>query len=1228
MRLFPYIESTHTIEKDITTNGFVKTTHADFTYDDFGNMLSTVVLIDPAEKEITAVASDYKHQTTTNYQYYSPDLTNWLVGKPEKITTQTRFLNEAKDGATQVLIYYPADHSSFPFIKEKQTFPSNILNGNLATSELFTYDDFGNIETITLSAPNSQPQLETRTSSKIFGAEYHHRFPTTSTNALLNTASATYDPVYGTLKTSTGPNELTSQFESNPLGTFSKTIAPDGSITITVSRWANGNEHAPANALYYTWQQTSGSPEVMVFYHKTGAELRSVTFGFDGNPVYIDKIYNNKGLLHKESLPYKKGTTPLYTEYLYDNYNRLIEVIAPDDTKTTTSYAANEVNVTVVNGNITRTSKKKYNAAGWLEESTDNSGSVVKNEYYCNGNLKKSYIVGQPATAVSLEYDARGNRSLLDDPNYGQMVTVYNAYGELVTQTNPQGQTTTFSYDKLGRKISETGGTEGNIAWNYSVAQGKIGTLESIVKSNHITNYVYDNLLRITTETETINNVPYATIYTYDELGRPFRTTYPTGVTLQDGYNNYGYHTTVSLESSGKQLWKTEQVNAMGLVTKYRTGNDLETEQTYYPLTSLPYTVQTVKKGNEPVQDIEYKWYGLGNLEYRKKWLNRGNNTSLTESFTYDGLDRLLSAALNGAGTGYHMYDYPPNIPNLGNMTYKYSDGNTIFSNAIYGTNGYGPHAITEVTTANPILTGPRQDIIYNGYDKVKTITEGDHLLSIQYGHHKQRISQHYSNREDDIDKIWAGVCEYITKNGQQYKYTYLSGPLGLFAIHIIKPDGTAEINYIHTDHLGSWNTITDESGNLLQELSFDAWGNRRDPLTWKAFTTVAPEPLFDRGFTGHEHLYAFNLINMNGRFYDPVVGRMLSPDPYMQAPDFSQSFNRYSYCFNNPLRYTDPSGEISFAILWPISCFGTMLIGDAISNIVNDVSDPFGTAWENSTTMWNGINNAVKVNIYKDNNTQVSLGASPLTLGVSASVSHKLDDKMTFSASGGIGIGGWFASGGLNYSDEHVNVGIGVGAGNNHWAWGVNATVDGFGAGYYQTRYGNNISEISGTSNPQSVGGANIFLNDFSIRFENDFLMFNHQDRWRSNGLEFSYMDLSIGTYLYNNDPKNTEGEKAYSLDKESPFWGKNRPGKNNKEFGGWNKGLTYMSPLYFGFKFANNVYRIGYNHHIFQDFTQNGIHKFFPPGRQHFYQDYSEFNYGMYYYQGWYNPYSFWGR
>ena len=65
----------------------------------------------------------------------------------------------------------------------------------------------------------------------------------------------------------------------------------------------------------------------------------------------------------------------------------------------------------------------------------------------------------------------------------------------------------------------------------------------------------------------------------------------------------------------------------------------------------------------------------------------------------------------------------------------------------------------------------------------------------------------------------------------------------------------------------------------------------------------------FDRGYTLHEHYDDFDLINMNGRLYDPVLGRMLSPDIAIQDDYNAQAYNRYSYCFNNPLRFTDPSG-------------------------------------------------------------------------------------------------------------------------------------------------------------------------------------------------------------------------------------------------------------------------------------------------------------------------------
>ena len=96
-------------------------------------------------------------------------------------------------------------------------------------------------------------------------------------------------------------------------------------------------------------------------------------------------------------------------------------------------------------------------------------------------------------------------------------------------------------------------------------------------------------------------------------------------------------------------------------------------------------------------------------------------------------------------------------------------------------------------------------------------------MLQITYGHHRQRISQQYTAAGITTTKVYAGACEYITKNGQTTIHTYLSGPEGLFALHVKNPNGSENIRYIHKDHLGSLNTISDENGNPLQELSFDA---------------------------------------------------------------------------------------------------------------------------------------------------------------------------------------------------------------------------------------------------------------------------------------------------------------------------------------------------------------------------------------------------------------------
>jgi len=111
---------------------------------------------------------------------------------------------------------------------------------------------------------------------------------------------------------------------------------------------------------------------------------------------------------------------------------------------------------------------------------------------------------------------------------------------------------------------------------------------------------------------------------------------------------------------------------------------------------------------------------------------------------------------------------------------------------------------------------------------------------------------------------------------------------------------------YTLKDHQGSLAAVV--YGSNVERLSYDPWGRRRNTTNF-GYDNLSHT--FDRGYTLHEHYDEFDLINMNGRLYDPILGRMLSPDIVVQDEQNSQAYNRYSYCFNNPLRFTDPSGYV-----------------------------------------------------------------------------------------------------------------------------------------------------------------------------------------------------------------------------------------------------------------------------------------------------------------------------
>jgi RHS repeat-associated protein len=166
---------------------------------------------------------------------------------------------------------------------------------------------------------------------------------------------------------------------------------------------------------------------------------------------------------------------------------------------------------------------------------------------------------------------------------------------------------------------------------------------------------------------------------------------------------------------------------------------------------------------------------------------------------------------------------------------------------------------------------------------------------------------------------------------------------------------------YLQIDYQSSLVAVYNSNGTLNKQFSYDPWGRRRSLANWSDYT-VTSETLFTQGNKGHEHLNKVGLINMNGRLYDPLNGRMLSPDNFVQSPNNSQSFNRYSYCLNNPMKYTDPSGELFIIDDWVIG-----FVKGFTRSIGGKHEDGhhtwFGDAWGsanrhagNSAKIWGGL--------------------------------------------------------------------------------------------------------------------------------------------------------------------------------------------------------------------------------------------------------------------------------
>lgn len=772
---------------------------------------------------------------------------------------------------------------------------------NLEVQKTYEYDGFGNITKSTVNGIDVIENRETETTYDSLG-----RFITSTKNSQNHTETKTFDPVLGVVLTLTGPNGITTEWSYDQFGRVLEERRADGTKTISRYLRCDANSNCPSNynsAVSYVYQISTASAPSITYFDMLDREIMSSTRGFDGREVNTENWFNAKGQLIRTILPYFTGDPKYDVDYKYDAALRQDKTMYRDGSEISVTY--NGLTTTTTN-QLGQTRTEVNNSRGWLVQVTDDSSQSITNTYDSVGNIIQ---VADPAgNTTTIGFDLKGYfKNSLNDPDTGITTYAYNSLGELTSQTDANSNTTSMAYDNLGRLITRTS-PEATVNWTYDTATNGVGKLTNVISSDGYQEaYAYDSLGRSTSKSTTFDSTTYETNFRYDNFGRAVKTEYPTDTFVsQTVFNQYGFNTKTIDANSLETHWQVDGINARGQITNEKYGNDVASVRTYKPENSFLTSITTT--GGIPVQDLDYNFDFAGNLQSRVD-----NLQSITEGFTYDNLNRLTGVALNSVSTQTITYD------TLGNITSKSDVGSYT-----YGAGLAGPHAVTAAgsttytydNNGNRTSSSAGETITYSSYNKPLNITKGtltmDFSYGIDYNQYKQVVSDSSASTTTTtiyVDGIYEKETKDISGVVSEKESFYVSGGTGLATVLTFVSGFEQDRQYIHKDHLGSPESITNQNGLVVEKLSFDAWGNRRNS-DWSALTTgQSVNSDLNKGFTGHEQLDEVGLIHMGGRVYDPVIGRFLSADPFVQAPENLQNYNRYSYVLNNPLSMTDPSG-------------------------------------------------------------------------------------------------------------------------------------------------------------------------------------------------------------------------------------------------------------------------------------------------------------------------------
>ncbi|MDO8662670.1 MAG: RHS repeat-associated core domain-containing protein [Candidatus Omnitrophota bacterium] len=899
-------------------NGSSLATKNTFSYDNIGNLTGETSYGDitkTGDEKSTSntYAQAYSYNTTASSGFNRP-LESSLKDKDGNIVTQKNFEYDAKGNLAKDIVLI-----------------SNPLTSSVVTTQTqYSYDDYGNL-TSTTNALGKSVTTEYETDL--------YTYPAKVTNSLAHSISYIYDPKFGVVKSVTDTNGATS---STTYDSFARPVQVKNAYdqVVTTYTYPDFNTKTTTNAVgLFKTEYIDG----------LGRKYKAISSGEDGasqRNISSEVFYNERGLTASESLAHyvdEDAGNISYIRYRYDKRGRIAETISDfatpmqetgepgdysqltgKDTFSSISYLTPlYVETTDPLGHRKGTLKDVYGNILEVREfihadnETKPDGAFhTYYEYDTQNNLTKT--TDNKGNTTQIFYDSIGRKLKMIDPDMGTWSYEYDILGNLKKQTDAKGQILTFEYDDLNRlaKKSSLRGSEAAEAiseyfYDDPAKDNCVGRLSKITDLSGSTEFFYDKLgrevksIKSLRGTEGAGTISYTVQREYDVLDRLTKLTYPDGEAV-----NYTYDTNSGLLKSLRGTAGTEAIsyvqnmsyNAKGQSTNILYGNNVQTTYTYGQDLRLA-NISTIHSPSSTIlQNLDYTFDHNGNLtDLNDAIRNKKRN------YTYDDLDRLISAKNTPAPGGLYG-DFYYSYNSIGNMFEKTEPNNSTITMG-YGKDA-GPHALTSVGNCNyqydangNMTVGKNKILSYDTENRLLSVNEQGIITSFLYDGDGGRVRKTTGSNST----TYIGSLFEKDSSGKITKHIFAGS--NRVASAIANPDGTKQTLYYHSDHLGSSNVITDQTGSLVQYCEYTPYGS----LARNEGTDVATHK-----FTGKE-LDRTGLYFYGARYYDPEIGRFITADTIVQAPYNPQTLNRYTYCGNNPINYVDPTGHWFWALVWVI---------------------------------------------------------------------------------------------------------------------------------------------------------------------------------------------------------------------------------------------------------------------------------------------------------------------